>query len=144
MILLLPSSYSIRYNTGMADRPFIPTSRWNTRRRRLGMTHTALAARSGVAEPTVKRILGGRGGGASFANVAAIAAALGVTVRFGESDPDDMRREQAHKKAERIARMVQATSALEAQAVDAKTFRRLVERTRRELLTGPRRRLWSE
>lgn len=107
------------------------------------MTHAALAERSGVPEPTVKRILGGRAAEASYANVAAVAAALGVTIQFDESDPDDLRDAQARAKAEHVARIVQATSALEGQGVDARTFRRLVERSRRELLTGPSRRLWS-
>src|SRR5947207_1046348 len=107
----------------------LPTPRWNSRRRRLGMSYGALAERCGVSEPTVKRILGGRAGGASFANVAALAAALGISIEFGECDPDDVRRERAQEKAQALARMVQATSALESQVVDAKEFRLLVERT---------------
>ena len=51
--------------------------------------------------------------------------------------------EQARKKAEQVARLVQGTSALESQAVDAKTYKRLVEKTYHELLAGSRRRLWS-
>ncbi len=118
--------------------------RLNGRRRKLGMSHAALASRSGVSVPTVKRILSGRAGEASLANVAAVAQALGVSVEFAERDIESMREEQAARKAAQIARMVQGTSALECQGVDAKTYRRLVKQSERELLTGSKRRLWSQ
>lgn len=110
------------------------------------MTHAALAVRSGVSEPTVKRMLGGRadaGAGASFAHVAAVAEALGMPLTAEPVDADAMRLAAAREKAERIARLVQGTSALEAQAVDEAEYRRLVERSVHELLAGPPRRLWS-
>ena len=44
-----------------------------SRRESLGMPIAILSARSGVKEPTVKRILGGRAAQASFAHVAAVA-----------------------------------------------------------------------
>jgi len=110
----------------------------------LGMSFSALASRSGVSEPTVKRILGGRIAEASFANVMAIARALGASLEITESDPDELCREQARRKAERAARLVQGTSALEGQAVDASTYNRLVEKSYHELLAGSRRRLWAE
>ncbi|MEX2217344.1 MAG: helix-turn-helix domain-containing protein [Phycisphaerales bacterium] len=114
------------------------------RRRELGMTFPALAERSGVSEPTVKRILGGRAPDASIANVAAVAGALGVTLGLHEEvDAHEMCRREARRKAEQVARLVQGTSALESQAVDAKTYRRLVEESYHELLAGPRRRLWA-
>jgi transcriptional regulator with XRE-family HTH domain len=113
------------------------------RRVDLGMSFSTLAARSGVSEPTVKRILGGRGAEASFANVAAIAAALGAPLGIAERDLQEFCREQARRKAEEIARLVQGTSALEAQAVDAATYERLVEKSYHELMAGSRRRLWA-
>lgn len=113
------------------------------RREALGMSHAALAERSGVSEPTVKRILGGRLEEASFANVTAIAGAMGISVEMAESDADEACRGQARRKAEEVARLVQGTSALENQAVDAATYQRLVERTYHELLAGSKRRLWS-
>ncbi len=116
-------------------------TRLQNRRDELGMSYPALAERSGVSEPTVKRILSGQGG--SFKNVAAVAAALGLTLEFRETDPDVMRREQAQEKATRVARMVQGTSALESQAVDAATYQRLIEKSVHELLAGSPRRLWS-
>lgn len=125
------------------------SDRLDARRRALGMTFPALAERSGVSEPTVKRILGGLGGavggvgGASFAHVAAVAEALGMPLTAEPVDADAMRLAAAREKAERIARLVQGTSALEAQAVDEAEYRRLVERSVHELLAGPPRRLWS-
>jgi hypothetical protein len=116
----------------------------NRRRVAIGMSCRVLAVRSGVSEPTVKRILGGRLGEASFANVAAIAAAIGVPIGMVEVDADELCREQARRKAERVARLVQGTIALEAQAVDAAAYERLVEKSYHELMAGSRRRLWEE
>jgi transcriptional regulator with XRE-family HTH domain len=114
------------------------------RRRELGLTFAALSSRSGVSEPTVKRILGGRLGEASFTHVVAIARALGSPIAADPQDVDEMVREQARRKAEGIARLVQGTSALEAQAVDEAEYRRLVDRSYHELLAGSRRRLWAD
>lgn len=108
------------------------------------MSYSVVAARSGVSEPTVKRILGGHLAEASFANVAAIAQALGASLGIVESDVDELCRQQARRKAEQIARLVQGTSALESQAVDAASYHQLVERSYHELMAGSRRRLWSE
>jgi transcriptional regulator with XRE-family HTH domain len=126
----------------IAPAPPIP-DRLNARRQALGMSHAALAQRSGVSEPTVKRILSDRAPNASFASVTSIAQALGMSLDLAEQDPDELCRQQARRKAEHIARMVQGTSALENQAVDDRTYRRLVERSYHELLAGPRRRLWA-
>jgi hypothetical protein len=108
------------------------------------MSHAHVAVRAGVPEPTVKRILGGRLAAASFASVAAICEALGAPIGGPTLDIEEFRRRQARARAERVARLVQGTSALEAQAVDDATYERLVERTYHELLAGPPRRLWAE
>ncbi len=113
------------------------------RRRALGMSFPQLAERSGVSEPTVKRILGGHAGSASYAGVAAIAEAMGMPLRSDPINPDEFRERAALEKAERLARLVQGTSALEAQGVPPAEFRRLVARSVHELLAGPPRRLWS-
>lgn len=117
--------------------------RLESRRKRLGMSYAVLALRSGVSEPTVKRILSGRLAEASFANVEAVATALGVSRRYRALKTDELTRREARKKAERIARMVQGTSALESQAVGPEVFNRLVESSYHELMAGSRRRLWS-
>lgn len=107
------------------------------------MSFPLLAERSGVPVPTAKRILGGRAASASYAGVAVIAEALGMPLRSNPIDPDEFRERVAIEKAKRLARMVQGTSALEAQAVPPAEFRRLVARSVHELLAGPPRRLWS-
>lgn len=121
----------------------IPVDRLNRRREALGMSVSALAERSGVSEAAVKRILGGRAPEASYAHVMAIAGVLGVAVGGEEVGEDELLRREARAKAERVARLVQGTSALESQAVDRGTYERLVERSYHELLAGSRRRLWS-
>jgi hypothetical protein len=59
------------------------------------------------------------------------------------SDEQAFAERQAEAKAEDIVRMVQGTSALESQAVDADVRRQLVKQTVHELMAGTRRRLWS-
>ncbi len=113
------------------------------RREALGMTIPALAARSGVSEPTIKRILSGQAGRVALDAVAAVAQALGLPLGLDPIDIETLREREARRKAERIARMVQGTSALESQAVDDATYRALVERSYHELLAGSKRRLWS-
>ncbi|MDI9411021.1 MAG: helix-turn-helix domain-containing protein [Bacteroidia bacterium] len=135
--------YWIVYDTIMIAAP-ITHAGLDRRRRDLGLTFAVLSSRSGVPEPTVKRILGGRLGEASFVHVVAIARALGSPISSDPQDVDEMVREQARLKAEGIARVVQGTSALEAQAVDDAEYRRLVERSYHELLAGSRRRLWAD
>jgi transcriptional regulator with XRE-family HTH domain len=115
----------------------------NDRRLRLGMSFRALAARSGVSQPTLKRVLGGAHD-ASMSTLLAIARALGVEVRLEEEDIGQMKGREARRKAEWVARQVQGTSGLEAQAVDERTRRELIERTVHELLAGPARRLWDD
>jgi hypothetical protein len=110
------------------------------------MPVSALSLRSGVPVPTVNRILRGGVERASFANVSAIALALGMPVTFGDGDAaeiDAFARRQARTKAEWVVRQVQGTSALESQAVDPVAYERMVEDTTNELLRGSRRRLWS-
>lgn len=135
-------SYMIRKRM---DQPtaLIFAERLNRRRKSLGMSHSVVAARSGVSEPSVKRILGGRISEASFANVVAIAEALGVSLGVQEVESEEWCRQQARRKAEHVARLVQGTSALEGQAVDPMVYDQLVDRSYHQLMAGSRRRLWS-
>lgn len=128
----------------MATTLHISAERLRHRRESLGMSFSIVAARSGVSEPTVKRILGGHVAEASFANVVAIAEALGASFGIEEADPEELCRRQARRKAEQVARLVQGTSALESQAVDQAAYDRLIERSFHQLMAGSRRRLWSE
>lgn len=119
-------------------------SNLNTRRKALGMSFKVLAARSGVSEPTIKRMLGKNGEQTSFANVRAVAAALGVEVTLdAESDATTFAEMAAEEKARWIVRMVQGTSALESQAVSEQEYEAMVRRTVHELMAGSPRKLWS-
>ena len=113
-----------------------------SQREALGMTFADLSRRSGVPEPTVKRILGSGHQQASLHNVAAVASALGMPLQLQPQDPEAMRQAEARRKAEAITRMAQATSGLEGQAVNDAVFEQLVQRAAVQLLNGSRRRLW--
>jgi transcriptional regulator with XRE-family HTH domain len=115
------------------------------RRKALGMPIESLVKRSGVSRATVRRILAGDQTRATFPNVLAVADALGIDVRFAAGAPaEEFREQQAVKKARRLVGLVQGTSGLEAQAVDPATVERMVRRTTHELLSGSKRRLWSD
>lgn len=116
----------------------------DARRRELGMSVPALAKRSKVSTATVNRILAGRYGSASHANVAAVARALGVRLFGRPRDPEHIRQEAAKRKARWLVKLVQGTSGLEAQAVRPEVLRRMVKETVRELLAGSSRRLWGD
>lgn len=114
------------------------------RRRELGMSRSQLANLSGLSLATVNRILRGGMMRASLANVVGVARALGVQVTLtpiGESY--DFRQQAAKDKAQKIVGLVQGTSGLEAQAVDAQTAERMVNQTLHELMAGPRRKIWT-
>ncbi len=114
------------------------------RRRELGMSSTALAKRSHVSLPTVNRILSGQHDGASFANVVAIADALGMELTsIANMRSDELRQKQAMNKARRLVRLVQGTSALEGQGLDDDELEEMVDRTSRELFLL-KRKLWED
>ena len=116
-----------------------------TRRRELGISQAALANRSGVSLPTVHRILSGHGSATSVENILAIAQVLGMDLEaVPRVDAGTILEQQARKKAERLVRMVQGTSALEAQGVSSRHLGQMVKKTVQELLAGSRRRLWAE
>ena len=115
------------------------------RRRELGISQAALADRSGVSLPTVHRILSGHGSAASLDNIMAITQVLGMDLEaVPVCDAQEILERQARKKAEKLVRMVQSTSALEAQAVSARQIGQMIKKTIQELLAGSRRRLWAE
>jgi transcriptional regulator with XRE-family HTH domain len=114
------------------------------RRKSLGMSRQILAKRSGVSVPTVNRVLGDGWENTSYANLKAIATALGMEFELRNTVNEQIFAEQqAEAKARTIARMVQGTSALEAQAVNPETYMQIISQTMHELMAGSRRRLWS-
>lgn len=112
------------------------------RRRDLGMPIRTLAVRAGVPIRTTERILGA-GSRVAFASVLAVADALGMRDLSDGKDIPAMRQRQATEKAEKLVEMVQATSALEAQAVDRAAELRMIARTVTDLLKGPPAVLWA-
>ena len=116
-----------------------------TRRRELGISQAALADRSCVSLPTVHRILSGHGAAASLENILAITQVLGMDLEaVPRIDAQQILEQQARTKAEKLVRMVQGTSALEAQGVSARHIAQMIKKTVQELLTGSRRRLWAD
>lgn len=116
-----------------------------TRRRELGISQAALAELSGVSLPTVHRILSGHGSAASVENIMAITRVLGMDLEAVPLfETQEILEQQARKKAEKLVRMVQGTSALEAQGISARQIGQMIKKTIQELLAGSRRRLWAE
>lgn len=113
------------------------------RKRELRMTFDTLADRSGVSVSTLKRMLARAPIDASISDTVAVAQALGITLSMRMTSADAFREQQASIKAQKIVRMVQGTSALENQAVDQEHIQRMIQRTVRDLLSGPSRKLWA-
>ncbi len=102
-----------------------------TRRKSLGMSYPALAARSGVSVPTLKRMLQGRATehAARLDNLEAVAQALGMTLSAGPVVSEaELCRQQADAKAQRLVGHVQGTSVLEQQGLDAKALSRMTKK----------------
>lgn len=127
----------------MADETKL-SKQFEVRRRELGMSRALLAKRARVSLPTVNRILGGQLEKASFANVVAIAKELGIELRMHFAcAPAKMRKTQAERKARRLVRLVQGTSALEGQGLDQKELEAMISRTSADLLAS-KRKLWID
>ena len=120
------------------------TEELNERRQRLGMTFEALSKRSEVPVSTLKAIFKKGIEHATFANVAAIADALGVEIEFtSEVDSYELLHQQALKKARELVGMVQGTSGLESQAVGQNQIEKMVSQLVHQLMAGSRRKLWA-
>ena len=116
----------------------------NQRRQELGMTFEALSKRSEVPVSTLKAIFKKGVEHATFANVAAIADALGVDIEFtNEVDSYELLHQQAVKKARELVGMVQGTSGLESQAVGQNQIETMVAQLVHQLMAGSRRKLWA-
>lgn len=114
------------------------------RRSALGMSFVALSQRSRVPVSTLKRIFGDGLESASFSNLTAIAEAMGIDIHGDEQEPSvEFREQAAAKKATQLVSIVQATSALESQAVGAEFVSEMVRHTVHDLMAGSTRRLWS-
>jgi ornithine carbamoyltransferase len=108
------------------------------------MSQSILALRSGVSLPVVQRILSGNHPTASFANVQAIAEAIGMDLRsVPTTSQKDLRRQQARQKAKDLMGLVQGTMGLEGQAVSPQSLQRMEQQVAHELLIGSPRKLWG-
>ena len=115
----------------------------DTRRQQLGMSCAAVAQRSGVSLVTVQRMMRGDYRRAVYDNVAKVAQAVGMGIELNPlGDAETYRERQARQKAERLVRIAQGSSALEAQAVRAQDVRKMIQTITYELL-GSKRKLWS-
>jgi transcriptional regulator with XRE-family HTH domain len=120
------------------------TEKLDMRRQELGMTFEALSKRSGVPVSTLKAIFKKGVEHATFANVAAIADALGVDIEFAdEVDSYELLHQQAVKKARELVGMVQGTSGLESQAVAQNQIDMMIQQLIHQLMAGSRRKLWG-
>ena len=116
----------------------------NRRRKRLGMSQSALAERSGVSLPTVQRVLAGDQPRASLPSVLALAHALDMRLDLEpRTDADELLEREARQKAERLVGMVQGSAALEGQGLDDAFREQMIRRTVHELLAGSKRRIWA-
>jgi transcriptional regulator with XRE-family HTH domain len=115
------------------------------RRRALGITHSALAKRSGVSLATVKRILSGEHGVTGFIQVLKVAEALGLSLEIkSQATIESLQLSQATRKAQQIAGLTQATSSLESQGLDDSAYGRLVREWTHRLMSGSKRKLWVD
>ena len=108
------------------------------------MSRTAVARRSGVSFPQVRRILDGQEQ-PRVDTLAAMSAALGMEFSLVEKcDADEYRLTRAKEKAARLAGMVQGSMGLESQGIDAAAMKSLVQHHVNTLLAGSGRALWDE
>lgn len=116
----------------------------NRRRRKLGITISALSRLSGVPVATVNRILANPDY-VRFKHVDTVGRVLGVNFRDARRVKlEKVLRDRAYEKARYVARVVQGTQGLEAAGVDSGGYIRLVEVAAQALLAGKKRKLWDE
>jgi transcriptional regulator with XRE-family HTH domain len=116
------------------------------RRKQLGMSCSTIARRTGLGLRTIQRALSNGRVTPEFGTLAAIAKALGASIRIElkTEDVGAFKRRQAESKAARLVSLTQGTSALEAQAIPKWALDRLKRKTVSNLLRGSNRRLWAD
>ena len=94
---------------------------------------------------TVRRVLRGDYGSASFDTVQSIAEALGLSLRLEPKFKlSDMRERQAMQKAGKLVKIVQANSSLEGQGLGRDDLKEQTKLVAHKLLGGSPRKLWDE
>lgn len=120
-------------------------TRLSQRRRQLKMSYRALARRSGVSEPTAKRVLSGHCTNLEYATLAALAQGLGAELRHTLEceHPEAFKLREAEKVARRIVSAVQGSAGLEAQALSERDLKNMFRQTVHELMAASPTRIWS-
>lgn len=113
------------------------------RRRELRMPISALSERANTSVSTIKRVLAGDTS-VSYSTLCRIAQAMGASFEVNARSPRSVIREEAKRKARLVAKMVQGTSAMEAQAVDKETLDRIAQTAEAELVTRLGGMLWAK
>lgn len=115
------------------------------RRMELALSYAMLSKRSRVPIATVKRMFTSSLDSASLHNVCAVAEAMGISIQGQPTESRESFLERAaEQKARQLVGIVQATSALEAQAVDMQVVSAMVKQTVHELMAGSPRRIWAQ
>lgn len=115
----------------------------DARRKALGMSIRILANRCDISFVTVQHVLSGKGS-ERFDTLHKIAHALGMDIALRVStQPREMQSRAARNKAKVIVGGAQGSFALEGQAVSSKRKRRIESKITKDLLHGPKIRLWS-
>ena len=120
------------------------TLNFNERRKLLKMPVDVLVKRSGVPRPTVFRILRGNMDSVRFGHVRKVAGVLGLSYASPPVEPEELRRREAERKAQLLARLTQGTMGLESQSVSATLLKELEETTVARLLAGKGSKLWGD
>jgi hypothetical protein len=117
--------------------------RLDARRRELRIGHETVASISGVSIATVKRVFGGELGEVTFRHVAAVAEAVGLSIKGSGPPAQSLLEQRAAVKARRVAESIQSAAVLSGRGVAAGDLARLESAIADELLLGSPRRLWS-
>lgn len=118
--------------------------RLNHKRQQLGISHARLAEMSGVSLLTVQRFFSQENENISFATICKMADVLGVDIVARETmSTQKMLERRAREKARELANVVQGTSALEAQGLNAAALNEIENGIFYTLMNGSRRALWS-
>ena len=122
--------------------PFV--RKLSDRRVNLGISQIKLARLTGASLPTIQRVFAGNKN-TSFDTVSKIASVLGLSLSFNnEKKEEDVLIERARFKAKQLAKMVQGTSALECQGLNAEAMENVENKILHKLLKGSRSRLWAD
>ncbi len=108
------------------------------------MSYAMLAKRSGVGARTLQRVFSDEDSTANLRTVLAIADALDARLLLSGEDINVVRHKQAQRKATKLVKLVQGTSALESQAIDPADLLAAEQRTVRDLLSSGKAALWHD